>query len=409
MKYKMNFSQTHEKELDQIKNVFDGLFDHVSHAHYRGYDPYDGLNSKLLKSTPLYISPFVRLCWIQFFKKCHFNFRKIAGVPEGFNAKAGALFLTGSRRMFAVTGKEQYKKACFNLVDLIKQRVVRRTQGCAWGYNFPWQAKAFYVPARTPNVVTSVYVGSALIDFYETFGIEEVKSFILGVRDFIVNEMIVWEKDKTLCFSYIPGEKAEVHNANLLTAAFLSRVNQKEQDKRLSELVKKAVRFSTNDVERNGFWPYGTMSHHRWMDNFHTAFNLEALLTIKKYTNRNEYDGVIKTVFDYYTINMFLSDGMPKYYNNRLYPIDIHVIAEAIIFLTQVYKDNSDLFSISDKEKASKLVEFLIKLAINEFWDKKGYFYYQKNKCCMNKIPYMRWSQAWMFYALSGLIENNSR
>jgi len=30
-----------------------------------------------------------------------------------------------------------------------------------------------------------------------------------------------------------------------------------------------------------------------------------------------------------------------------------------------------------------------------------GAFYFQKNKYFTNKIPYMRWSQAWAFHALT--------
>ena len=63
------------------------------------------------------------------------------------------------------------------------------------------------------------------------------------------------------------------------------------------------------------------------MDNFHTAFNLGALLTIRRYGNG--YDEVIKRVFDYYIKDMFLSDGTPKYYS-RLYPIDIQCASQSI-------------------------------------------------------------------------------
>lgn len=43
----------------------------------------------------------------------------------------------------------------------------------------------------------------------------------------------------------------------------------------------------------------------------------------------------------------------------------------------------------------------IAKWAINNMQDNKGYFYYQKTRWYTNKIPYMRWSQAWMFYALA--------
>ena len=33
--------------------------------------------------------------------------------------------------------------------------------------------------------------------------------------------------------------------------------------------------------------------------------------------------------------------------------------------------------------------------------DSKGYFYFRKGPLLTNKIPYMRWTQAWMFHALT--------
>jgi hypothetical protein len=39
----------------------------------------------------------------------------------------------------------------------------------------------------------------------------------------------------------------------------------------------------------------------------------------------------------------------------------------------------------------------------------QGYFYYQKRKFLTNKIAYMRWSQAWIFYGLTYYILNENR
>ena len=36
--------------------------------------------------------------------------------------------------------------------------------------------------------------------------------------------------------------------------------------------------------------------------------------------------------------------------------------------------------------------------------DKRGYFYFQKTKYFTNKIPYLRWPNVWMYYALSLLV-----
>ena len=82
---------------------------------------------------------------------------------------------------------------------------------------------------------------------------------------------------------------------------------------------------------------------------------------------------------------------MAKYYNNQTYPIDIHAPAQLIITL---YKLN-----IINEQK--DLANRVLKWTINNMQSPKGYFYYQKRKGVSSKIPYMRWAQAWMFYAFS--------
>jgi hypothetical protein len=49
------------------------------------------------------------------------------------------------------------------------------------------------------------------------------------------------------------------------------------------------------------------------------------------------------------------------------------------------------------------MAQRIARWAIDNMQDESGYFYYQKTKWYTNKIPYIRWSQAWMFYALSSL------
>ncbi len=40
---------------------------------------------------------------------------------------------------------------------------------------------------------------------------------------------------------------------------------------------------------------------------------------------------------------------------------------------------------------------------IKNMQDEKGFFYYQKWPMVTNKIPFIRWSQAWMLLALASL------
>ena len=63
---------------------------------FKGWDPYDGLNSKVFRALPLLKqSALCRLIVIQGFKRCPINLRRLALVPKEYNAKGIGLFLQG--------------------------------------------------------------------------------------------------------------------------------------------------------------------------------------------------------------------------------------------------------------------------------------------------------------------------
>lgn len=369
------------------KECFDKLFEYVKKEDYIGYDLFDGLNSKLFKNTFLYKSGFFRLCLIQFCKHSPINFRKLLFVEKSFNPKGGALFLLGLLNMYQKTREEIYKTEAEKIFDRLKNCAIKREKGIGFGYNFDWQARAFFVPIGTPNVVTSVYVGEAFLEYFKLFNDQSANDMAKEIVEFIVNEMVMKETEDELCFNYIPKKDAEVHNANLLAARYLANFDGYER------LIKKSVKFSTKDINQDGSWAYGTKPFHRWVDNFHTAFNIESLSKI--YPDSDIY----KKVVDYFVENLFDETGLPKYYNNKLYPIDIHVIAEDLIVIKSLLKDY-------DSPKIGLITEKL-NILLKEFSDKKGYFYYQKTNKYLCKIPYIRWNQAWVFYALSVALLND--
>ena len=93
-----------------------------------------------------------------------------------------------------------------------------------------------------------------------------------------------------------------------------------------------------------------------------------------------------------FTSIIFLkADGMPKYYHNKTYPIDIHCPAQIIVTLSKlnVFKSNKSL------------LDDVLNWTIDNMQHKKGYFYYQLKKGISSKISYMRWSNAFMFNAMS--------
>ncbi|MGD9931957.1 MAG: hypothetical protein AB7U05_18200, partial [Mangrovibacterium sp.] len=103
------------------------------------------------------------------------------------------------------------------------------------------------------------------------------------------------------------------------------------------------------------------------------------------------FAGNIEKGFEFYIKSFFLEDGTPKYYHNRVYPIDIHCPAQLFVTLHRLNRFEEH------RELAGKVIQW----TIENMQDKKGYFYYQIKRGFSSKIPYMRWSNAFMFYAMS--------
>ena len=113
-----------------------------------------------------------------------------------------------------------------------------------------------------------------------------------------------------------------------------------------------------------------------------------------RYTGDKCWEEELRKAYDYFINTFWLDDGCPRYYHNSLYPIDIHCCAQGIVTFLKLGPYDDDAGS-----RAEKVAQW----AINNMQDSRGYFYYQKTKWYTNKISYIRWSQAWMFHALSML------
>ncbi|MBN1627891.1 MAG: hypothetical protein JW944_15330 [Deltaproteobacteria bacterium] len=368
-----------------IREAFGKLDEYCSSQSYGGWDLYDGLNSILFKKIPFFKSDFMRLVWIQLFKQSPVNLRPITFVPKGINAKGLALFASGMIQL------KRYEEAEQLLKQLLAIKCAEKW-GISWGYNFPWQARAFYVPAGTPNIVTTVFVANAFLDMFEATEDYDYLQMAKGSGEFILHHLLLFEKESAICFGYIPGEPARVHNANMLGGAFLGRLFKHTGDKALYDKSKKSFSYSMNAMTSDYYWHYGERSHHSFIDNFHTGFNLVALKSWICSTGDNIWEKDLARAYNAYLNTFWLEDGCPKYYNDRLYPIDIHCSAQGIVTCLKLERYDERSFSFAKK---------IAQWAINNMQDRKGFFYCQKTRYYTNRIPYIRWAQAWMFYALA--------
>jgi len=193
---------------------------------------------------------------------------------------------------------------------MIQRLIALRSQGVShwcWGYSFPWQTRTIVVPSGVPNLVCTTFVGDALLDAYEQLQDPGYLDMATSTAEYILDELY-WTDGKSVAgFSYpLPKLKNQVPNANFLGAALLCRVYQHTNDRKFLDPALRVARLLPPPKQHaDGSWGYGEGPSQRWIDNFHTGYNLCALRSIGRYAGTTEFESRIRRGFEFYPSPLF--------------------------------------------------------------------------------------------------------
>jgi hypothetical protein len=376
----------------QIQKSIQALTSWVEAQNYRAYDPGDGDLSFLRHFT--FDSHFMRRLLTAVVLRAPFHIRPWIGIRPHTSTKGMGYMGWGYVKMFALTGEESYRRRaeiCFDW--LIENREQGHEQYC-WGNHFSFSTRAGTIRKHTPTIVWSSLISLAFLEAYE----------VLGNTDYLKVATSTGEWIKTLpreltcrgtCLSYVPFKQSSIHNSNMLGAALLSRVAAHTHDLQARELAKTAMIYSCSRQNTDGAWYYGEAPMYRWIDNFHTGYNLDCLKRYIDSTGDFEFESNLRRGLEYFKLHFFETDGRPKYYHDRTMPSDIQCAAQAI----------DTLANFSDVDKSS--LELAVRVAlwtIDNMQDANGYFYYRDLGWKTIRTPMFHWGQGTMFKALSNLL-----
>jgi len=410
-----------------IAQVHDDLLQWCRRRDFAGYDPFDALNSRVFQSTPFKHSRTSRLLWTQAFKRSPLDLRPLTLVPAQKNSKGLALFalaaLSNYRRLKTAEAEEQARE----LLNKLLRIQISGYSGAAWGYNFDWQGRAFFAPRGTPTIVPTAFAARALVEAANVFGDERYLHIARSACDFILRDLNRSdEANETICFSYSPLDRTRIFNASLLAAETLAATGALTGEKDLCDLAIRAARYALDHQRADGSWAYGADDYQSWADNFHTAFILTSLSRIIRLGTSNSKEDDIQREFtaatqrtqrrhgeflkaaeaalrlgyEFWRERFFLAHGWPKYYADRLYPADAHAAGAAISTLVDLHWLDPG---------ALELAARVARWTIENLRDRRGFFYYQRRRFYTVRTPYMRWSESWMMYGLSRLLEQRMK
>ncbi len=399
------------RERDRLESIARSIWSRERALGFAGPDPYDGLNSRLL-GPALSKSRILRLALIQAVKRCPFDPRRILAIPPGTNPKGLALFLSG---LTDFPGIDPSGEEAGMLQDVLVHEASRPdgtpllpARACGeptlpadaeagWGYDFPWQGRAFFQPAGFPTVVCTSFVVDALCDS----GSAQADALLGASVRFVRGSLDRFECADGVCYSYSPRDASRVYNASLFAAKILARGHAAGISGGLDDEAAAAADFVVSRQSPSGAWVYGEASHWGWVDNLHTGFVLETLVFLREVLGRADWDDSIRRGLEFYAAELFDSSGAALYGPGRRFPVDPHSFAQGVLTWLAARRSGFPVL-VEPGRIADRAVELL--------WDaKRGGFRMIRFRGDPSRTIYARWSQAWMFRALAALLKEGGR
>lgn len=385
------------------------LEQYIEDEKYMGWDPYDALNSQFINKVTSF-HPFIQRIAIHLLKNSPINLRNIFGITKGYNPTALSLFIDGYVNLYHIYKNEMYLKKANTLKDkLYSLTCINSEKELGWGRNFKFITTKETHELNKPLTFLNAKLSIGLLNLYavtkEELILENTKKAIFSI---INNGRIFETKEGTYIGYSADSEPRYIFNASILTAELIvkylyytDKYDEIICDVSILKLAYKLIETVLEKQQNDGKWYYGFNFDFSVLKNidFHQGFITDALLGISKYSDYKK----VEVLNAYYLGISFMyheqisNDGRFKWRLPKEYPVDIHNQAQGIISLARIAKPEYS-------DKLNKIIEFTIK----EFFDnEKGYFYYQKNRFFTIKIPYIRWGEGWMFFALTEYLKKS--
>ncbi len=360
---------------------------------YAGHEPYDLLNSPYLHGWAQR-QPFATF-FIQSGKRVGgLALRRVLRVSRSRNPKALGLILAAYCEL-ARCGWDTSADAGHVKQLLLGLRSPDETGYC-WGYDWHYVSlRGARLPAFSPNSIATVFCAQALLDHAETFHDRDSRSIALSAADWLAHRLNrSVENEHQLCLSYTPHDRARIINNNALMGALFARIAVFPGLAHYGETARKLMQFVASGQSADGSWSYGLGRAQRWIDGFHTGYNLCALLDYQRLTGDESFADTVVRGYNFYRQHFFRADGAPRYFHNRTFPIDIHSCSQAILTFCA--------FTELDPT-ALRRAENIARWTCANLRNPDGSFGYQLHRTWKDRTPYVRWSQAWMLRALATL------
>jgi hypothetical protein len=367
------------------------LQNYIEKNNYQGYDPYDALKSPFFKLPILRSNKLIRFGTQQLVKRLPFSIRPLLLVPKGYNPVTLGLSIQAYAYLCEAEpeNKPEYLQKIDFLIQELKKLIPEGFSGACWGYDFDWEARHAKIPAYQPTVVATGIISNALFIAYKILGHREAAQLVESAASFAVKDLQRTYSGDSFCFSYSPFDKQQVFNASMKGVRLLAQAYAINGNSEYKDLAKQAIDFVISHQKEDGSWGYSLANAGGWTDNYHTGYVLDCLDEYQVLTQDKSFSNHIKKGYSFYVKHFITDEGTPKFYYNNLFPIDCTAASQTILTTVR----------FGDRDIAIKVADYMAKTMQKP----DGSFKFRKFKNHTITTSFMRWSDSWMFAALSYL------
>ncbi len=386
-----NPSPTHPDFPNWIDERIHLLHQLLLQQNYKGNDPFDLVNSPFLKRLP--DIALLQLLVSKFGSRLAPDFlRKLLRVPPIEDPKIYACAYFGYR----FSGKKEFQPFADEMIDRIIYLATETTEGVYWGYDYKWATLGDGInPRGASTLVPASFAILALI-------CESLLKGKTGLCEHLKKALAFYHTHH-LCqgkngpyMGYFRKTRVNTHNANLLGSAALSAGAFLLGNKQYFKTSLKTARTSLAAVKEDGFLPYTDAPAGNWTDSFHHLYGIACLSLISRinpFADTAEFDPVIRRLKAYYRKHFIRPEGRINYYPDEEFPVDCHNYAAAIIYAI-LFEDGRLMGEIP--------VEKLLAFIDQRTWmPRQKRYLHRIYKFKTDRRFFLRWNQAWMFWALS--------
>src|SRR6516164_7533095 len=128
-----------------IHKSIERLYHWLEEHDYRGYDTFDGLNSKFARPLT-FDSAILRTVLLQGVRRFPLNLRPLLGIAPERSSKGMGFLARAFIRMNQATGDSVWNQRAESALQWLIDHRSSGYSGACWGNHFDYQARTFYLP-----------------------------------------------------------------------------------------------------------------------------------------------------------------------------------------------------------------------------------------------------------------------